>query len=1111
MDLYDPQTLGIMVFGGFMVISALGIALVSTFSMKETSYEEAMAKQRMELGKNAPLGQLTKKDKKKDKVAEKKNRGKKKDDKPNGKLPETEVSMDEPEPKVEPEPTPELVAVIEPTAVPAAKAAPKAASKAGPKPIRGPVSAPEPTPVPVPKTALKAASKPNPGPAIENNPVSFSKSAAKPAQAPVSNPKPAQTPVSNPKPAQAPVSNPKPAQTPVSNPKPAQASVSNPKPAQAPVSNPKPAQASVSTPTVAEVPSAAPPKKKKEKKVAKVEPAQAAVHQAAPAAPSKPAPVLEVISKDLPVMAVPPVGPRQTAAKPQDSRAQEPPKKKSAGKKAEPAAAVDSGVEPLYLPFKALVSTLSSTVFTEGEAQRLIEILSDKAGFRQDTWQMATQKGDPVAVMKKQFEENQKQLAAHKEDATAAKNRLRELTKELSAEKSRVTSVETRLSSQLSSREQEMIALQARMQASYQDHLAQTQTLNTKIVSLQEQLESGPTAQLTRLQQENSILRDALNQASSQAESKQNAELDKLKQDCARLTKELGEKTEQMQAEEKVHASLEAKASAAEKQLSLLQASHAESKQALQRRVEEVSEELRTCQSTLGKAQQDATALSELQVRLDSLERDLKERSAQVKDLTSKVEQSELEKGQLEDKVRSINVLLEARQNKEDHFTELEQLKSSLQDRNNQLITLQEELNQIKETNQEAARTAQEFSASVTEQAPNSEQGHLVASLQEELTHLREELLEVKNSSLATAVILEQKDQLVNSLKARDSQVASLEEELKQLRETSQQQSNVTTELAALQTSLAARETMITSLEEELKQVRDQSKQFEENLADVQQRQDSQPSTELPDLLEKLKETEESHRTLQTECNQYRVVLAETEGMLKDLQRSVEEEELVWKSKMAVSQDQLKKALEQVHMLEETTVSLKAGNQSIEQLKEQVITLEAQLEKQSESVLTEREHIAQLKNLLSDCQRQLVSAQGEAETHREEMAMVRGQLSKATERAQRQEAVPEAWSHNSQLDSEAQTTVLDLQLQLDLVRAAGDAPQVDTEDVGLLKEQLQKERKLSNDLGHAATKLQQLLKITQEQLAKEKTKLCTVQDSDEAKEESTEQKEGTSV
>lgn len=44
-----------------------------------------------------------------------------------------------------------------------------------------------------------------------------------------------------------------------------------------------------------------------------------------------------------------------------------------------------------------------------------------------------------------------------------------------------MASVETRLSSQLSKREQDIIALQARMQASYQDHLAETQQLNTKV------------------------------------------------------------------------------------------------------------------------------------------------------------------------------------------------------------------------------------------------------------------------------------------------------------------------------------------------------------------------------------------------------------------------------------------------------------------------------------------------------------------------------------------------------------------------------------------------------------------------------------------------------
>ena len=44
--------------------------------------------------------------------------------------------------------------------------------------------------------------------------------------------------------------------------------------------------------------------------------------------------------------------------------------------------------------------------------------------------------------------------------------------------------------------------------------------VSLQIQSLQEQLDKGPSAQMVRLQQENSILRDALNQATSQSESK---------------------------------------------------------------------------------------------------------------------------------------------------------------------------------------------------------------------------------------------------------------------------------------------------------------------------------------------------------------------------------------------------------------------------------------------------------------------------------------------------------------------------------------------------------------------------------------------------------------
>lgn len=87
MDFYDTQTLGVVVFGGFMIVSAIGIFLVSTFSMKETSYEEALANQRKEMAKTHPQ-KIEKK--KKEKTVEKKGKTKKKEEKPNGKIPDHE-------------------------------------------------------------------------------------------------------------------------------------------------------------------------------------------------------------------------------------------------------------------------------------------------------------------------------------------------------------------------------------------------------------------------------------------------------------------------------------------------------------------------------------------------------------------------------------------------------------------------------------------------------------------------------------------------------------------------------------------------------------------------------------------------------------------------------------------------------------------------------------------------------------------------------------------------------------------------------------------------------------------------------------------------------------
>ncbi|XP_014817989.1 PREDICTED: ribosome-binding protein 1 [Calidris pugnax] len=998
MDVYDPQTLGVMVFGGFMVISAIGIFLVSTFSMKETSYEEALAKQRKELEKTQ---QQKMEKKKKEKPVEKKGKAKKKEEKPNGKIPEQQLTQEVtdspkdavPEPAVVPEP------VIVETPVAAVTVPPQEKEK----------------PAPSPKE-----------------------------------------------------------------------------------------------------------KRKKEKKVAKVEPAPSPALTSPPVSVPKSSPVLEVTPKEVPVVAVPPVGAQQTSpvitsvatkkteALPthEEQKHDGPVKKKAASKKkSEPAPPDSDG--PLYLPYKTLVSTVSSMVFSEGEAQQLIEILTEKAGIVQDTWHTATQKGDPVAVLKRQLEEKEKQLAAEQEDVAAARNKLRELGKELAAERAKAVTVEGRLKEQLLAREREIAAVQARMQASYQDHVSETQQLQGKIRTLQEQLENGPNTQLARLQQENSILRDALNQATSQTESKQNAELAKLRQECNKLVKELSEKSEVLQQEEQQKKSWEIKAAASEKQIEQLQASQREVEATLQKRLDEVSEELRKTQSSykslladVEKAKGHQQSIAELQAKLLSSEAEVKSKLVELDNVKGKLQDASSENARLLERIKSIEALLEAGQMREAekdrdlqaaNEAEMKQLRSRLQEKTDQLSSLEREAAELREAVEQ-------------QKVKNND-------LREKNWKAMEALTTVEKSC---------EEKLLAATKAK--------EELAQQLDVLQMRTKQTLLSALPGVTVSSQQDYDTWLQE-----------FKEKAVDVLKRQTT--TTELPDSALKLKEAEEAQSTLQAECEQYRAILAETEGMLRNLQKSVEEEEQVWKAKLTASEEELQKSQIQLKSLEDMVEKLKADLQSTDQLKEYTSLLEKQLENHLETASSERQNYTKevevLRQLLSESQRELEAAKTETQKQSKELALVRQQLSEMKSHVQDGEVAglqadpsePAALELKTQLEQnetlvekeqvlrqklaveleEAQRSACSLQAELEKLRLAENAAASDTEEAQHLKERLEKEKKLTKDLGQAATKLQELLKVTQDQLAKERETVKKLKEQLQETGEEDSSKEGTSV
>ncbi|XP_069463652.1 ribosome-binding protein 1 isoform X2 [Ambystoma mexicanum] len=1143
MDLYDPQTLGVMVFGGFMVISAIGIFLVSTFSMKETSYEEALAKQRKVLEKS----QHPKVDKKKkEKLLEKKGRAKKREDKPNGKIPEQDSAQEMNDSSKELDSEPEIIAEF-----------------IMPEPPAVTISAPSP-----------------PSPAIHE----------KPAPSPKD-------------------------------------------------------------------------KKKKEKKVTKVEPAPMPVLAATQSFISKSLPVSEVPIKEAPVVAAVPViaqssapvavsaPPKKIDAIPQPIKkvevvaqatkkvevfqSQEEPKQEAAvkkkavpKKKAEPIHADSDG--PIYLPYNTLLSTVGSMSFTEGEAQRLIEILTEKAGVVQDTWHTASQKGDLVSTLKRQLEEKEKLLSAEQEDTAAAKNKLRELSKELASEKLKAVGVETNLKEQLLSRDQEINAVQARMQATYQDHIDETQQLQGKIRSLQEQLENGPNAQLTRLQQENSILRDALNQATSQMESKQNAELAKLRQECAKLTKELIEKSETLQQEEQQRKSLDIKVVAFEKQVGQLQVSQRETEDTLQKRIEEMTEELRRSQSSYNilqaeteKSKGEQESLADLQIKLLCSEEENKHKTEELGHFKDQLQAVTTEKERLTERIKTIETLLEASANSEaEHNKELQaakeaeiiHLQNRLQEKDAEISSLEkkalelqstleqqtihnhaaqhEEIVQLQTRIQEKEaqissmeKEALELKSTVEHQTVqnNATEHANVVQLQERLQQkedfislLEKQVLELKEAAeqqqLTKNATEDAEVRLQTRLQEKEHLILSLEKEAATLKETMEQQ-RITNhaaeqaEINQLQTRLQEREDFISSLERETAELKGTVEQqrsknneeteqklgalqtqtkealqslfphvtlvsdqvysewlqeFKEKAQEILSQQTAK--TEYPDLSSQLREAEEAHSTLQAECDQYRTILAETEGMLRHLQRSVEQEELVWKAKLSKTEGELKEAHVQIRNFEESVEKLKLEVQNSDQLRECISLMEQQLEAQmnSENAVSQNysKEVESLQQLLQETQEQLQLTKNEARKQSNELSLVRKHLSEMKIHVHDGEVVgsqaDQTEQEPNQLKSQLEETEATLndeqtlrqKLADEFDEAAESALSVrtelaklrfeqeftsDAEETNQLKERLEKEKKLTQDLGHAATKLQQLLKATQDQLAKERENVKKLQ------------------
>ncbi|KAK9403768.1 ribosome-binding protein 1 [Crotalus adamanteus] len=679
MEFYDPQMLAVMAFGGFMFISAIGIFLVSTFSMKETTYEEALAKQRKELEK---ASQHKMEKKKKERSVEKKGKGKRGEEKPNGKTLEPDLGLDNTDSFKDASPEPVLI--IEPIA----------------------------------------------------------------SQLPVT-----------------------------------------------------------SVSVVPQVEKSDPSPKDKKKKERKYTTSNELVSDGKPKEVSVSAfPTLRS-QQHSPFINLATVKTSEDLGNQEELKHDRESKKKTNVKKKRESTTIDDDSIP-YIPYKTLISIIRNTFFDESEVQELIEILTKKGG-PQDPWLVATQKGDPIAVLKRQLEDKEKQLAMEHENATAVKTKLNALTKEFASEKARTITTENKWKEQLQAQKQEMSTVEAQMQASKQQYKMQIQQLQEKIQTLQEQLQNGTNDQLAHLQQENCNLRDALNQATSQTEHKQNTELAKLLQDYNKLSKELTEKMEVLQEVEEQKKALEMKTVAHEEQIRLLQISQKESEGLLQESLDDVREEL--CKS---------------QANYQCLQIDLEKAKEQQFDFADET----CINFQLEERIKSVEALLESSQmrdaekNKdiqETNGAEIRCLLLRLQESSTQASTLEDEVSKLKHMVEQLKMENNDLTISLREtnealrtlQAKSDQYRNILTETERMLKDLQKRLVEeqqVWQEKLAVSEeALAKTQDLVYSLQVeleklrcdrKDS--AYIKKEILQLQETLDNEKKLTKDLGCATTKL---------------------------------------------------------------------------------------------------------------------------------------------------------------------------------------------------------------------------------------------------------------------------------------------------------------------
>ncbi|XP_034623746.1 kinectin isoform X9 [Trachemys scripta elegans] len=423
--------------------------------------------------------------------------------------------------------------------------------------------------------------------------------------------------------------------------------------------------------------------------------------------------------------------------------------------------------------------------------------------------------------------------------------------------------------------------------------------------------------------------------------------------------------------------------------------------------------------------------------------------TSQVKDLQNllkgKEEQMKTVEALLEEKEKDIAKKGESLQSQQDTITHLTRKVQELERQNLEQLQQVSAVSQVQDLEillKEKEEEVKKMEAVLEERGREiTNKGKQLQEAQKENDLFKVQIQELKQETRKQASLAVQSDELLQVIAGKETEITSLRNELGSLKNAVEQQRKKNNERQQyLETAEMETRELLQKLFPKVSLPSNLSHSewihgFEKTAREYLQ--EASGSEEVKAMEQKLKEAEEMHIMLQLECEKYKAVLAETEGILQRLQRSVEEEESKWKIKIEESQNELRQMRSSVGSLEHEIERLKEEIKEAETLKREREHLENELEKAEIERSTYVSEVRELKTQLNDTLAKLKIDQSERQK-------VAGDLPKAQESL--------------------------ASLEREIGKAAGDANVIENSD-GCSEPELTEKRlnlavTLSQDVGH---------------------------------------------